>query len=374
MTTDDDEIVLVKPLIPPRDRIQAAVREVLDSGVLTNDGPQVRRLEQELSRRIGVDDLAVCGSGTAAIQLACAALGMRGREVLVPAAAFPAVVQAVLRAGGTPVAVDIESAYLTLDPEAVAAALSPATGAILGVHTFGCPAAVDALGSVARAAGVPLLFDGAPCWGIHYRGIPLLAYGDAATLSLHATKLMHSVEGGAVIGNTVPLAATVRRLRNFGGGASSASPDGTNARMSEFHAALGRLLLEETDAEVIRRQAVRKQYSDALRDIGWLRQCPYRPDAGPNVAAMPVRLAGDAWCDAETLARRMQALGVHARAYFAGRYRVDPVRTGGPTPHAAAAARRVLCLPFHGGLTESHIGRVVGALRHAYRDGSAQRV
>jgi dTDP-4-amino-4,6-dideoxygalactose transaminase len=347
------------------DKLRAAITEVIDSGVLTNDGPRVRRLEELLSQAVGASDLAVCGSGTTAIQLACAALGADGREVIVPAAAFPAVAQAVLRAGGTPVAVDIEPTYLTIDPQAVAAALTPRTGAILGVHTFGCPADVDALRSIARAAGVPLLFDGATCWGISYRQTPLLACGDAATLSLHATKLMHSVEGGAVIGNTVPLAAEVRRLRNFGASPAGASPAGTNARMSELHAAFGALVLEEAESEIVRRLAVRKLYLDALRDISWLEPCPFRLDAGPNVAAMPVRLVVESPFDAEALATALLSHGVHARAYFAGRYRMRHIQAAGQTPCADAAARRVMCLPFHGGLTEREIGRVADALRSA---------
>src|SRR6185436_18567305 len=119
-------------------------------------------------------------------------------------------------------AVDIEDTYLTVDPDAVQAALSRRTCAILPVHTFGCPADIDALSAIAAAAGVPLVCDAAPGWGVHYRGRPLLGYGDVATLSLHATKLTHAIEGGAVIGNTREVAGAVRRLRNFGTGSGGA--------------------------------------------------------------------------------------------------------------------------------------------------------
>src|SRR5213080_877881 len=114
----DAPIVVVRPLIPPWDKLSAAVLEVIDSRVLTNDGPRVHRLEAMLSAELGEADLAVTASGTTAIQLACAALELTG-EVIVPAAAFPAIAQAVLRAGATPVPVDIEDTYLTIDPEAV---------------------------------------------------------------------------------------------------------------------------------------------------------------------------------------------------------------------------------------------------------------
>jgi dTDP-4-amino-4,6-dideoxygalactose transaminase len=362
MTTDPgDVIVVVRPLLPPWAVLGAALEDVVQSQILTNDGPRVRRLEALLSAEVGVADLAVTGSGTTAIQLACAALDLTG-EVIVPAAAFPAIAQAVLRAGATPVAVDIEDTYLTIDPEAVRAAITPRTSAILAVHTFGCPADVDELRAIADAAGIPLVFDAATCWGIGYRGRPLLRYGDVATLSLHATKLTHSVEGGAVLGNTRTVAAAVRRLRNFGTGREGALASGTNARMSELHAAVGAAVLADAGAEIERRTAVRQLYLDALAEIPWLRPCDFRPDAGPAVAAMPVRLADDAPVNAESLCRALLTHNIHARAYFAGQYRIHSLHQAGPTPRADRAAKNIACLPFWGGLSEGQLARVVAAL------------
>jgi dTDP-4-amino-4,6-dideoxygalactose transaminase len=367
-TVNSDVMVLVRPLLPPLEQLSAALSAVLRSGVLTNDGPRVQALEALLSDAIGVTDLAICASGTTAVQLACSALGTEG-EVIVPAAAFPAAALAIMRAGGRPVGVDIEPTYLTVDPAAVQAAITPQTRAIMAVHFFGCPADVDALQEIARAAGVPLILDAATCWGVSYRGRPLLSYGYVSTLSLHATKLMHSVEGGAVIGNSQPIAERVRLLRNFGSSPSGVSRDGTNARMSELHAAIGAVVLGEAAAEIARRVAVRAWYAEALRDIPWLSLYEFRPEAGPNVAALPVRLAPDAGFDAEEFAAELARYRIHARAYFAGRYRLDGIPTVGPTPHAAEAAKRILCLPFWGGLTEADIARVVDALR-AVRTGT----
>jgi dTDP-4-amino-4,6-dideoxygalactose transaminase len=358
---DRSDLVLVRPLLPPIEALRTALSAVLESGVLTNDGPRVTALEELLSAATGIGDIAVCASGTTAIQLACSALEMTG-DVLVPAAAFPAVAQAVLRAGGRPIAVDVEPTHLTIDPAAARAALTSRTTGIVAIHTFGCPADVQALQALARSAGIPLVCDAAPCWGVRYRGRSLLSYGDVATLSLHATKLMHSIEGGAVIGNTCPLGSEIRRLRSFGPGRQGASPAATNARMSELHAAVGATVLVETTNEIARRMAVRERYLDALSDLGWLSPVAFRPLAGPNVAAFPVRLADDAPFDAATLCANLLRQGVHARAYFTGRYRVRGIATAEPIPHADAAARRVICLPFWGGLTEQDIARVVGAL------------
>ena len=358
----NDAIVVVRPLIPPERVLRTALFEVFRSQVLTNDGARVRRLEALLAAEVPIADVAFTGSGTTAIQLACTALELTG-EVLVPAAAFPAVALAVLRAGATPVAVDIEDRHLTIDPAAVRAAITHRTCAILGVHTFGCPADVDALRSIADRAGVPLIFDAAPCWGVNFRGRSLLSYGDVSTLSLHATKLTHSIEGGAVFGNTRPVADTVRRLRNFGVGTGGALRGGTNGRMSELHAAVGAVVLSEARAEITRRVTVRERYAEALAGIEWLRMCEFRADAGPNVAAMPVQLSPDAPVDAERLCAALLEHNIHARAYFGSRYQVSPIRRAGPTPRAEEAARRIVCLPFWGHLTEAEIGRVAEALR-----------
>jgi dTDP-4-amino-4,6-dideoxygalactose transaminase len=357
----DDDIVLVRPVLPPAAAVGKAVAEVFTSRVLTNDGPRVRRFEKLLAAELGLSELAVCASGTTAIQLGCAALGLTG-EVLVPAAAFPAVCQAVLRAGGKPVAVDVEPDYLTIDPAAVQAAITPHTRAILAVHTFGCPADVDVLAPIAAAAGIPLICDGATGWGVSYHQRPLLSYGDVATLSLHAMKLTHAVEGGAVLSPDRRITAKVRRLRNFGIGEAGALPAGTNARMSEVHAAVGTLVLAEARAEVTRRTMVRQVYEDGLRDVRWLRPVPFRPGAGPNVAAMAVRLDPDAPLNAGAVCEALQSRGVHARAYFAGRYRPRSLPRSGPAPVADAAAGSIVCLPFWGGLTEREITRVVDAL------------
>jgi dTDP-4-amino-4,6-dideoxygalactose transaminase len=363
MATDPGgTVVVVRPLIPPAPALMAALLEVFDSQILTNDGPRVRRLEALLSAETGIADAALTGSGTTAIQLACSALGLTG-EVLVPAAAFPAISEAVLRAGATPIAVDIEDTYLTIDPDAVRHVITPRTCAVLAVHTFGCPAEIDALRSIAANAGIPLVFDAATCWGITFRGRPLLSYGDVSTLSLHATKLTHSIEGGAVFGNTRPVADIVRRLRNFGIGSNGALRTGTNARMSELHAAVGAVVLREARAEIARRVAVRELYREALAGIDWLRLGEFRAEAGPNVAALPVRLEPDGPVDAERLCTALLEHSIHARAYFGERYRVRSIRKALPTPRADEAARRVVCLPFWGHLTEAEIGRVVGALR-----------
>nr|WP_042186310.1 DegT/DnrJ/EryC1/StrS family aminotransferase [Kibdelosporangium sp. MJ126-NF4]CEL17196.1 DegT/DnrJ/EryC1/StrS aminotransferase [Kibdelosporangium sp. MJ126-NF4]CTQ91574.1 DegT/DnrJ/EryC1/StrS aminotransferase [Kibdelosporangium sp. MJ126-NF4] len=361
MNKSSDPIVMVRPVLPPLAELTDTLGQVLRSGVLTNDGARVRVFERMLSARLGIAELAVCGSGTTAIQLACGALGLTG-EVIVPAAAFPAVSQAVRRAGCAPVAVEVEPTFLTLDPDAVAAAITPRTCAILAVHTFGCPADIDTLSAVAGKAGVPLLFDAATCWGIGYRDRPLLSYGDVSTLSLHAMKLTHSVEGGAVMSSVVPVADRVRRLRNFGAGKEGALAAGTNARMSELHAAVGAAVLAESDKEIAARIRVRDWYRAGLGHIDWLRMVPFRTGASPNVAAMAVRLAPDAPVNAPVLSAELVHHGVHSRAYFTGRYRPRGLGSAGPTPVADDLAERILCLPFWGGLTDPDVARVVDAI------------
>jgi dTDP-4-amino-4,6-dideoxygalactose transaminase len=128
-------------------------------------------------------------------------------------------------------------------------------------------------------------------------------------------------------------------------------------------------VLGQAPAEIARRQAVRALYLDALAGLEWLRPLELRPEAGPNVAAMPVRLTADAPCDAEGLCASLLGAGIHARAYFAGRYRVSGLAGTWPTPRAELAAKRIVCLPFHGGLTERHIARIRDALHATARSG-----
>jgi dTDP-4-amino-4,6-dideoxygalactose transaminase len=201
------------PIITAEDR--AAVARVLDRGVLSGAGaPEMRALEAEFAAALGGGFCLATNSGTSALHIALGAMGLRaGDEVIVPALSFIATAQAVLHAGGVPVFADVDRATYNVDPEAVAARVTPRTRAIVAVHLHGLPAEMDALAGLARRAGLVLIEDAAQAHGAVYHGRPVGTLADMAAFSLNSTKNLPAGEGGLFVTGSEELYARAARVR-----------------------------------------------------------------------------------------------------------------------------------------------------------------
>lgn len=249
-----DFIPPAKPIIGDEER--EAVDRVLRSGMVAQ-GPEVAAFEQEFSAHFvqGRPSVAV-NSGTAGLHLGLLAAGVGpGDEVIVPSFTFAATGNSVALTGGTPVFVDIEPETFTLAPEAVAAAITPRTKGILPVHLYGHPARMRELEAVAAERGVALYEDAAQAHGASVDGRPVGTFGEFAMFSLYPTKNMTSGEGGMVSTATAEIARMVKLLRNQGMERQYENEIiGFNARMTDIHAAIGRVQLTKVDAWTATRQ------------------------------------------------------------------------------------------------------------------------
>ena len=351
-------IPLVRPFLPPLDRLLPLLQEIWARGHVTNDGPVQRRFEAALADRLEWQNVVATANGTLALQLACRALGLDG-EVIAPAFTFPATVQALLWNGLIPVLVDVEPEHLTIDMDAVSAAVTTRTTAIIAVHTFGHPADVLALQKIAERHGLALVYDAAPAVGVRIDGEPVTNFGDVSAVSFHATKVMHTVEGGAVVTPHDRVAETVRRLRNFGlSDSEPALPAGTNAKLNELQAAMGLLGLDELASEITSRADSMQLYSALLAGIPGIRVLEHAANVQPNYAYAIVRLRADGRPMADLVHRRLQEARIDSRRYFARRFQVAKELPRRDTPVADAAARDVLCLPLWAGIPRQVIQRV----------------
>ncbi|MEW1975248.1 DegT/DnrJ/EryC1/StrS family aminotransferase [Microbacterium profundi] len=244
-----------KPIIGDEER--EAVDRVLRSGMVAQ-GPEVAAFEQEFSAHFvpGRPSVAV-NSGTAGLHLGLLAAGVGpGDEVIVPSFTFAATGNSVALTGATPVFVDIEPDTFSLDPEAVAAAITPKTKGILPVHLYGHPARMRELEVLAAARGVALYEDAAQAHGAALDGRPVGSFGEFAMFSLYPTKNMTSGEGGMVTAANEEIARRLRLLRNQGMERQYENEIvGFNARMTDIHAAIGRVQLTKVDAWTKTRQA-----------------------------------------------------------------------------------------------------------------------
>jgi dTDP-4-amino-4,6-dideoxygalactose transaminase len=251
-----------------RAAIDEAIRRVLESGRYIL-GAEVAAFEREFASYIGVSEAVGVGSGTEALHLALAACGIgRGDEVITVAHTAVATVAAIELTGATPVFVDIEPDYFTLDPEQLEAAVTPKTKAIVPVHIYGQPAALDVINSIARRHGLRVIEDSAQAHGATYRERKVGGWGDIACFSFYPTKNLGAIgDGGAITTNDPALAEKVRHLREYGWVERNVSSvPGWNSRLDELQAAILRVKLRFLDADNKRRRAIADLYDELLAD------------------------------------------------------------------------------------------------------------
>ncbi len=345
-----------------KDEIDAALRRVLDSGRYVL-GAEVAAFETEFADYLGGGHAVGVGSGTEALHLALAALGVGpGDEVITVSHTSVATVAAIELAGAVPVLVDVEPGTFTIDPARVEAALSPQTKAVVAVHLYGHPAELDALSELCRRKTVKLVEDCAQSSGARWKGRRAGTFGDAAAFSFYPTKNLGALgDGGAVFFNDKSAAGKARQLREYGWTKErlSAIP-GLNSRLDELQAAVLRVKLKSLDADNARRRALAAVYRGALKGFPGLpvERAGCEPVYHLFVVTHPERDALKAFLHArgvETLIH--YPTPIHLQPAYRGRI---PVR--GPMTLTERAAREVLSLPMYPELSEADARRAAAAL------------
>lgn len=368
------------PTIPDRAALHARLDEMLDARRLTNDGPFVREFEARLSRlNGGVEVVAVCNA-TVGMQMLLKALDLRG-EVILPSFTFIATAHACLWEGLEPVFADVERGSHTLDPECVARQLSPETAAIVGVHLWGRMSRIRELEAIARARGVPLVFDAAHALGCTHQGVPMGRLGTASVVSFHATKFVQSLEGGAILTADRDLADRLRLLRNFGfQGFDNVVSLGTNAKMNEVCAAMGLGSLEALDTLIATNRANRAAYRRVLAGLPGLALYEYDEREANNFQYLIVEVDPLA-CpfSRDELVAILQAENVIARRYFTPGchrsmpYRARPRRGTDRLPVTEALCDVLVALPTGAGVSRADIEEIGGILHTACATAAAVR-
>ncbi|MDH3532626.1 MAG: aminotransferase class I/II-fold pyridoxal phosphate-dependent enzyme [Gammaproteobacteria bacterium] len=328
-----------------------ATRQLLEGGWLTNNGPLVRELERRVADYLGVKHCVATCNGTLALDIAIRALGLRG-EVIVPSYTFIATAHALHWQGIVPVFADIDPHTHNLDPAAVRRRITPQTTGILGVHVWGRAAPIEELQAIADEHGLQLLFDAAHAFACSHRGQMLGNFGRAEVLSFHATKFFNTFEGGAVVTNDEALADALRLMRNFGfAGIDTVVAPGTNAKMTEICAAMGRANLEVVDTFIDTNRHNYAAYREALAGLPGLELLGFDDTEKNNYQYVILEAAAACPVSRDQLVAALHAENVLARKYFwPGCHRMQPYRdlypaAGSHLPVTEAVADRVLVLP-----------------------------
>ena len=271
-----------QPAIPPKQDVLNRLETVLDSGWLTNNGPVVQQFEAEVCRIADVRHCVAVCNGTMALQLIAKACGLTG-EVIVPSMTFIATAHALEWIGLTPVFADIRLDDHTIDVESVRRCITPRTSAILGVHLWGNPCDVTALQQLADEHDLELLFDASHAFGCRRNGQPVGGFGRGETFSFHATKVVHSVEGGAVVTNCDDTAERLRTMRNFGiTGFTSIGSAGTNGKLNELSAAVGLASLGCLPDRIRRNREIQQAYRFGMFESPGIQMVDGTADSGGN--------------------------------------------------------------------------------------------
>jgi dTDP-4-amino-4,6-dideoxygalactose transaminase len=259
------------PNIGDSGRFLERIKKSLDHRWLTNDGPYVKELEGRIATKFGVRNCIATANGTLALEIALRALDVKG-EVIVPAFTFIATAHALQWQNIRPIFCDIDPITHAIDPLQVQRRLTPQTTAIIGVHIWGEPCDIESLTDIATRNKLKLIFDASHAFACTHRGYPIGNYGLAEVFSFHATKFFNTFEGGAITTNSDALATTIRLMRNFGFvGCDNAILIGTNAKMSEAHAAMGLTGLESIDDFIDINRRNYYEYTKCLSEIPGLK-------------------------------------------------------------------------------------------------------
>lgn len=348
-------IPLHRPLVGVEEH--EAVARVLSSGQLAA-GTEVAAFEAEFAALVGVPEAVAVASGTAALWLGLWAAGIGpGDEVIVPSFTFAATAGTVVQTGATPVFADIDARTYCLSAATVRAHIGPRTAAVIAVHLYGHPAPIEELSQLCQQHGLFLVEDAAQAHGTRWRGTHVGGFGGFGAFSFYPTKNMTTGEGGMITTSDPDLARQARSLRNHGQDAPYHHQwPGTNARMTDIAAAIGRVQLRRLPAWVEKRQANAAWLSERL--AGLVSTPLVQPDATHTFSLYTVRCS-----DRARLVRTLQTAGVGFGIYYPVGCHCQPAFvTGICLPETERACGEVISLPVRPDLTDKELSAVAEAV------------
>ena len=348
-----------KPFLPPIDEYQEYVKSIWKRNWLTNNGPLVNELELKLKEYLKVDHLLFLNNGTIALQIAIKALELKG-EIITTPFSFVATTSSIVWEGCTPIFSDIDPNTLNIDPVSIEERVTPNTSAILATHVYGNPCDIDRITSIARKHNLKVIYDAAHCFGTTYKGKSIFSFGDISTTSFHATKLFHTIEGGAVFTQDPELLKKMAFMRNFGfNGPEDFAEVGINGKNSEFHAAMGIVNLKYVDLILAKRKEACNYYTLRLENLKHSK-IAIRDEGGFNYAYYPIILENE-----KMVLQCIKELNDHnifPRRYF--HPSLSSLRYVAPTsvPVCLDVAKRVICLPLYFEIESSEIDLICRVL------------
>jgi len=352
-------INVTKTYLPPIEEYTDYLKKIWETNWVTNGGPLVTELEAKLKKELDVKHFFFTSNGTIALQIAIKVLGLK-KEIITTPFSYVATTTSILWENCNPIFVDIDPETFCINASLIEEKITTDTEAILATHVYGIPCAIEEIERIAKKHNLYVIYDAAHAFGTIYKNKSLASYGDISTLSFHATKLYHTIEGGAIITNDDKLAKKIDLYRSFGHLGDEYFTIGINGKNSEFHAAMGLCLLGKVPGFIERRKQLFGEYDKELQKLNLLRPC-VQDKTLYNYAYYPV-----VFKDEETLVRVKAALAksdIFPRMYFHPSLNKLPyVSSKDACPVSESYAKRTLCLPMFYELASTDIVRIANII------------
>ena len=353
-------INVTKTYLPDKEKYKEYIDKIYTNGWVTNNGPIVKELEKRLAEYLGVKNLILVANGTVALEIAYRTLDIQGFAITTPFS-FVATTSSLVTNNILPIFADIDEETLNLDPKNIEKLITPNTSVIVPVHVFGNGCEVEKVDAIAKKYNLKVIYDAAHAFNVKYKDRSILNYGDISTLSFHATKLFHTIEGGALIINDDSLVEKARYLINFGIENQESIPHlGTNAKMNEFEAAMGLCMLDDMEMIKNKREELCETYFKELSGIVKFQK--QNENSLSNHSYFPVIFENE-----EHLLRVQKALNekdIFPRRYFYPS--LDTLEYIEPKQECKISreiSKKILCLPIYPELEKDAQNKIIQTIK-----------
>lgn len=354
-------INVTKTYLPKKEKYINYIDQIYNNGWVTNNGPLVNLLEKRLAEYLGVKNLVLVSNGTVALEVAYRALELNGLAITTPFS-FVATTSSLVTNNLHPIFADIDPESFNLNPNNIEPLITKNTSAIVGVHVYGNPCDVDEIGRIAKSHNLKVIYDAAHAFGVKYKNTSVLNYGDISTLSFHATKIFHTIEGGALVINDDSLVQKVRYLINFGIKNTEEIPHlGINAKMNEFEAAMGLCVLDEMENIKISRQKIVKHYDQNLSNLVSLQKISSHSEL--NYAYYPVLFESEKIL--LKVQKNLNENNIYPRRYFYPSLdSLDYIEPKQVCAISRDISKRILCLPLYDSLELKDQNQIISIIKN----------
>lgn len=364
----DDKILVTRSSMPSFDEYAEEIRSIWDTRWLTNSGVKHRELEKQLREYLDVTNIALCVNGHQALECIIETLGLKG-EVITTPFTFVSTTNAIVRKGLTPVFCDINDKDFTIDVDKIKSLITEKTSAIMPVHVYGNICDDDAIRKIADKYGLKVIYDAAHAFGVKKDGVSAATLGDASMFSFHATKVFHSIEGGAAVFKDDAMYDRINQLKNFGlTDSETLGYFGGNAKMNEFCAAMGLCNLRHINEAIASRKEAVLRYREQLESVKGIQLSIVQDGVESNYAYFPIVVHPNEFGHTrDDIIKALSEHNIGARKYFYPLTNTvksfNGAHSAAETPVAAKTSENVLCLPLYEDLGTKNVDRICSIIK-----------